>query len=42
MIPLTVKIPEEDRQTLEEYCKENDMTMSQVVRKLIKDFLKNN
>lgn len=42
MIPLTVKIPEEDKQILEEYCKENDMTMSQVVRKLIKDFLKNN
>lgn len=40
MTSLTLKISAEEKEALAVYCKENDIPMSQLVRKLIRDFLK--
>lgn len=40
MTSLTLKISTEEKEALAIYCKENDIPMSQLVRKLIRDFLK--
>lgn len=37
-----VKITQEEKDALLEYAKENDLSLSQVVRKACKEFLKNN
>ena len=38
---LTIRLDETERDALREYAEDNATTMSQVVRKMIKDFLKN-
>ena len=40
MTQLTIRLDEAERDALREYAEENATTMSQVVRKMIKDFLK--
>lgn len=42
MKTISVRISEEEKQLLENYCDENDFSMSQVIRKLIKELLANN
>ena len=42
MKTISVRISEEEKQLLENYCDENDFSMSQIIRKLIKEFLANN
>jgi antitoxin component of RelBE/YafQ-DinJ toxin-antitoxin module len=42
MKTLSIRISEEEKQLLEDYCGKNDLTMSQVIRKLIKELLTNN
>ena len=39
---MSIRIDREDKEALASYAKENDLTMSQLIRRMIKDFLKNN
>ena len=36
---LTLKIDEIEKQLLQEYAEEHDLTVSQIIRRLIKEFL---
>lgn len=38
---MSIRIDAEDKAALAVYAKENDLTMSQVIRRIIKDFLNN-
>lgn len=38
---MSIRIDAEDKAALAAYAKENDLTMSQVIRRIIKDFLNN-
>lgn len=40
MTILSIRIEEEDKEKLQKYAKDNDLSMSQVIRKAIKEFLK--
>lgn len=40
MTTITIRIEETEKEALQEFAKENDLTVSQVVRKAIKEFLK--
>ena len=37
---MTVRVAEEDKEKIEKYAEENDLSASQVIRKAIKEFLK--
>lgn len=39
---ITFVLEKSDRELLEGYCKEQDMTVSQVVRRAVREFLENN
>ena len=39
---LTLRISAEEKEAFAKYCKENDLPMSQVIRKLMRDYLKEN
>ncbi len=39
---LTLKIDEIEKQLLQEYAEEHDLTVSQIIRRLIKEFLDEN
>ena len=41
MAVISVRLPDEEKQLFEEYCREQDITMSQVIRRLIKQLIKN-
>ena len=38
---MSIRIDLEDKEALAKYAKENDLTMSQLIRRMIKEFLKN-
>lgn len=40
MTSIALRISVEEKEALAAYCKENDIPMSQLIRKLIRDFLK--
>ena len=40
MTSITIRISTEEKEKIEQLAKENDLTLSQVVRKAIKEFLK--
>ena len=40
MTSITIRISTEEKEKIERLAKENDLTLSQVVRKAIKEFLK--
>ena len=42
MAILTLKIDEIEKQLLQEYAEEHDLTVSQIIRRLIKEFLDEN
>ena len=37
---LTIRLSEEEKKAIEEYAKEHDLSMSQVVRRALKEFFK--
>ena len=37
---ITIRLDEKEKQAIQEYANENDLSVSQVVRKAIKEFLK--
>lgn len=39
MDKITIRIDEIEKELLQEYAEESDMTVSQIIRRLIKDFL---
>lgn len=39
MAVITLRIDEIEKQLLQEYAEDNDLTVSQIIRKLIKDFI---
>jgi predicted transcriptional regulator len=39
MSTISIRISEEEKEAIMKYAKENDLTMSQVMRKAIKEFL---
>ena len=39
MTVITVRIDEIEKQLLQEYAEDNDVTVSQIIRKLIKEFI---
>lgn len=42
MTSISIRLEEAEKEALQKYAKEHDLSVSQVVRKIIKDFLKNN
>lgn len=42
MTTISIRIDETEKEALQEYAKEHDLTVSQVVRRAIKDFLRMN
>lgn len=42
MAQITIRIPDEERQMIEEYCADEDLKISQVVRKAIREYLERN
>ena len=42
MTTISIRIEETEKEALQEFAKENDLTVSQVVRKAIKEFLRMN
>ena len=40
MATISIRIDEEMKEALNKYAEANDLSMSQVIRKVIKDFLK--
>lgn len=40
MATISIRIDEKEKELLNKYANENDLSMSQVVRKAIKEFLK--
>ena len=41
LLQVAARITEEEKQRLAEYCKRNELNMSQVIRKAIKEYLEN-
>ena len=39
MSTISIRVSEEEKEAIMKYAKENDLTMSQVMRKAIKEFL---
>lgn len=39
MTSITIRISEEEKQKIAEYAKKNDLSMSQVIRKALKDII---
>lgn len=39
MTVITVRVDEIEKQLLQEYAEDNDLTVSQIIRKLIKEFI---
>ena len=39
LLQVAARITEEEKQRLVEYCEKNELNMSQVIRKAIKDYL---
>ena len=39
---MSIRIDHEDKEALAKYAKENDLTMSQQLRRMIKEFLRDN
>lgn len=39
MAVITLRVDEIEKQLLQEYAEDNDLTVSQIIRKLIKDFI---
>ena len=39
MAMLSIRIEENDKEALQKYANENDLSVSQVIRKVIKEFL---
>ena len=42
MATISIRIEEEEKEALQKYANDNDLSMSQVVRKAIKEFLRMN
>ena len=42
MATISIRIEEEEKEALQKYANENDLSVSQVVRKAIKEFLRMN
>ena len=42
MTTISVRISQDEKKKLEEYAKKEDLTMSQVIRKALKEFFQNN
>ena len=40
MSVITVRVSSQEREAIEKFCAENDLSMSQVIRKALKDFFK--
>ena len=38
---VSFRLTEEEKKMLEQYCEENDLSMSQVIRRAIKEYIKN-
>lgn len=38
---VSVRLTEEEKKTLEEFAKDRDLTMSQVIRKAVKEYIEN-
>lgn len=41
LFQVAARITEEEKDILIQYCEDNDLTMSQVIRKAIKEYLEN-
>ena len=41
MTTISVRIDQSEKKKLEEYAKKEDLTMSQIIRKALKEYLKN-
>ena len=41
LIQIASRIDEEEKQAIVKYCDENDITVSQLIRKAIKEYLEN-
>ena len=39
MSTISIRIPDEEKEAIMKYAKENDLSMSQVIRKAVKEFL---
>ena len=39
MLAMTVRVEEPEKEALQDYAKEHDLTVSQVIRRAIKEFL---
>jgi len=39
MVTMTIRVAEEEKERIEKYAKENDLSASQVVRRAIKEFM---
>jgi len=39
LVKMSLRIPEEEKEAISEYAKAHDLSMSQVIRKAIKEFL---
>lgn len=42
MTTISVRISQDEKKKIEEYAREEDLTMSQVIRKALKEFFQNN
>ena len=42
MAQLATRVTQEEKEALEEYCKEHDITLSQLIRWAIKEYIENN
>lgn len=42
MSKMSIRISQKDKELLAQYARDNDLTMSQVIRRMIKEFLTNN
>lgn len=42
MTTISVRISQDEKKKIEEYAKKEDLTMSQVIRKALKEFFQNN
>ena len=38
---ISFRLTEEEKKMLEQYCEENDLSMSQVIRRAVKEYIKN-
>ena len=42
MTTISVRISQDEKKKIEEYARKEDLTMSQVIRKALKEFFQNN